>query len=324
MINNRELSKKISNFAEQRKKFVFAINFDGTDGFVLTPDDAANKGIYFDVEGNTNFDYSDVKLKKNKFDFKPVSYKKYKKAFDKVQYYIARGDTFLINLTFKTELDTDFTFREIFNHSKAKYKLLFKDKFIVFSPECFIKTYGNKIESFPMKGTIDACIPNAEEIVLKSQKEFCEHTTIVDLIRNDLNIIAINTQVEKFRYIDNIVSNRGELLQVSSIISSNLPEGYYSNAGEILFKMLPAGSITGAPKEKTIQIIKEIESYKRGYYTGIFGCFDGKNFNTAVNIRFIEKECNKMYYKSGGGITGLSDAKSEYAELIKKIYVPIS
>lgn len=324
MINNRELSKKISDFTEQRQKFVFAINFDGTDGFVSTPEDAAKQGIYFDIEGETNFAYSSEKLGDKRFDIKPISYNDYKKAFDTVQYYISRGDTFLTNLTFKTELETDYNFREVFNHSKARYKLLYKDKFVVFSPECFIKTEGNIIKSYPMKGTIDASVSNAEKVILESKKEFCEHTTIVDLIRNDLNIIAKNTKVEKFRYIDKIVSNKGELLQVSSIITSELSEGYYSNFGEILFKMLPAGSISGAPKEKTIEIIKEAETYDRGFYTGIFGYFDGKDFNTAVSIRFIENEAGRLYYKSGGGITGLSDSESEYEELLKKIYVPVS
>jgi para-aminobenzoate synthetase component 1 len=230
----------------------------------------------------------------------------------------------LTNLTFKTEIRTDLKLDEIFNSSKAKYKLLYKDEFVFFSPESFVKTTGNKIKSFPMKGTIDAKVENAEHKILNSEKEFCEHTTIVDLIRNDLNIIGKNTEVEKFRYVDKIVSNKGELLQVSSIISSELPENYQSNFGEMLFKILPAGSISGAPKEKTVEIIKEAESYQRGFYTGIFGYFDGRDYNTAVCIRFIEKENDRLYYKSGGGITAMSRPEEEYDELIKKIYVPIS
>ncbi|MDD4150202.1 MAG: aminodeoxychorismate synthase component I [Bacteroidales bacterium] len=322
MNNKCEISKKITDFAVKGQKFVFAINFNGDDGFVLTPEAAAQQGIYFDIEGTTNFKYFEGQTSFNRFDILPVPFSDYEKAFDKVQYYIGRGDTFLINLTFKTEIITDIKLIEIFNYSKAKYKLLYKDKFVVFSPESFVKTEGNILKSFPMKGTIDAKITNAEAVIMESLKEYGEHTTIVDLIRNDLNIIGANTQVEKFRYIDKIISNRGELLQVSSIISTELPENYYENVGEMFFKLLPAGSITGAPKEKTVKIIKEVETYERGYYTGVFGYFDGENFNTAVSIRFIEKESDKMFYKSGGGITAMSDAKSEYEELIQKIYVP--
>lgn len=324
MINNCELSKKISDYSKRKQKFVFAVSFDGTDGFVYTPDEAAQNDIYFDFEGATNYNYSSNTKKSERFEVLPINYHEYKKAFDIVQHYIKRGDTFLTNLTFKTEIRTDLTLDEIFNSSKAKYKLLFKDEFVFFSPESFVKTTGNTIKSFPMKGTIDAKIDNAEQKILNSEKEFCEHTTIVDLIRNDLNIIGTNTEVEKFRYVDKIVSNKGELLQVSSIISSELPENYQSNFGEILFKMLPAGSISGAPKEKTVEIIKEAESYNRGFYTGIFAYFDGKDYNTAVCIRFIEKEGDRLYYKSGGGITAMSKPEDEYEELIKKIYVPIS
>lgn len=323
MINKHEISKKISDFASKKQKFVFAINFDGNDGFVLSPEEAKENGIYFDVEGVSNFDYNNDKLIAKRFEIKPISIKDYKTAFDKVIGHIQRGDTFLVNLTFKTEIETDFSLPEVFNYSKAKYKLLYKDEFVTFSPESFIKIEGNIIKSFPMKGTIDASIENAEQKILESVKESSEHTTIVDLIRNDLNIVGRNTKVEKFRYIDKIISNRGELLQVSSIISSELPKDFYSYVGEIIYKLLPAGSITGAPKEKTVEIIKDTETYDRGYYTGIFGYFDGESFNTAVSIRFIEKEGNKLYYKSGGGITAKSDMESEYEELITKIYVPI-
>ena len=86
--------------------------------------------------------------------------------------------------------------------------------------------------------------------------------------------------------------------------------------------MLPAGSISGAPKKETIRIIKESEIDDRGYYTGIFGVFNGKELDSAVMIRFIEKNDTGYVYRSGGGITFLSQIEKEYEELIKKIYVP--
>jgi para-aminobenzoate synthetase component 1 len=87
--------------------------------------------------------------------------------------------------------------------------------------------------------------------------------------------------------------------------------------------MLPAGSICGAPKAKTISIIQEVEQDPRGYYTGIFGYFDGEILDSAVNIRYLEKNDERLLYRSGGGITFLSDQESEYKELIEKIYVPV-
>jgi para-aminobenzoate synthetase component 1 len=110
---------------------------------------------------------------------------------------------------------------------------------------------------------------------------------------------------------------------VSSQISGDLPENYINNIGDIIFKMLPAGSVSGAPKKKTLEIISNTENYQRGYYTGIFGYFDGKNIDSCVLIRYIENENGQLIYKSGGGITFMSEAGKEYDEMLKKVYVPI-
>ncbi len=180
-----------------------------------------------------------------------------------------------------------------------------------------------RIASFPMKGTMDASIPNAEELIMSDSKELAEHSTIVDLIRNDLSMVADNVTVKKFRYLEKLKTDRRTLWQVSSEITGDLPSDYAENIGDIIFKMLPAGSICGAPKKKTVEIIKASEKYDRGYYTGIFGWFDGRNLDSCVLIRFIENQDGQLVYKSGGGITFMSDAKSEYEEMVKKVYIPI-
>jgi para-aminobenzoate synthetase component 1 len=174
-----------------------------------------------------------------------------------------------------------------------------------------------------MKGTIDASIPNAKEKILNDLKEGAEHTMIVDLMRNDLNMVGIKTSVPKFRYIDKIKAGDKELLQVSSKIEAILPKNWHKNLGNILDTLTPAGSITGTPKKKTVEIIDNIELDKRGLYTGIFGIFDGKKLQSAVMIRAISKEDNNLYYYSGGGITIDSNPKLEYQELIDKIYLPL-
>lgn len=101
-----------------------------------------------------------------------------------------------------------------------------------------------------------------------------------------------------------------------------LPDDFNGNYGDLLLKLLPAGSVTGAPKPSTLKIIEEAEGYDRGYYTGVMGYFDGQNFESAVMIRFIEEQNGKFVFKSGGGITALSNAKSEYQELVDKVYLP--
>lgn len=291
---------------------------------VLPLNEIDSDEILYSVNGISNINGNNPECAKEiEFKASPVSKERYLTAFNHVQKHIRHGDSFLLNLTMPSKIETNLNLKEIFACSKAKYKLLVKDQFVVFSPEIFIKTIGRKISSFPMKGTMDAALPDAEQKLLNSEKELAEHYTIVDLIRNDLSMVAKNVKVDRFRFIDKLKTNRGGLLQMSSEISGELPENYHEIIGEILIKMLPAGSISGAPKKKTIEIIREAEQYKRGYYTGIFGIFDGENIDSGVMIRYIEQKPDGLIYKSGGGITAKSNVDEEYQELIDKIYIPL-
>ncbi len=327
-ISNKVI-EKISDLAAKGEKFFFIIDFSGLNSHVLSPEEAAEKGIFFSINEFSNADeYRDSEFispnhLKKKFTVFPVDFNEYQKAFNTVKLALQRGDTYLLNLTFRTQIETDYSLEEIFRFSKARYKLLFKNEFVVFSPEMFISIKDGIIETRPMKGTISAGIPGAEARLLGNQKELYEHNTIVDLLRNDLNIVASNVEVKKFRYLEKITTNKGEIIQASSIITGELQHDYKNSLGQIIAALLPAGSVTGAPKEKTVELINQIEIYQRGYYTGIFGYFDGKNLETAVSIRFIERSGDKFFFKSGGGITALSDPLDEYNELIDKVYVPI-
>ena len=284
-----------------------------------------------DVEGNILFkvgkhqNYSSIstELPNLQFEKYPVDYDMYLSAFNKVMEHIKDGNTYLLNLTFPTQIKTNYTLEEILYSSQAKYKLCFNSKFVVFSPETFVQIQNGKISSCPMKGTIDASIENAEKILLNDEKEIAEHNTIVDLIRNDLSIVAKNVKVEKFRYVETVKTSVKTLLQTSSLISGALNDDYIENIGTLIIKLLPAGSVSGAPKKKTVEIIKEVENYSRGFFTGIFGVFDGINLDSAVLIRFIENINNEFYFKSGGGITFMSNPEAEYQEMIDKVYVPI-
>ncbi len=321
----QDIINRINQFGKERIPFLFIIDFDMTNPVVLPLSEIDSHTIKFSINGTNNVpgEYSLIS-KELKFKANPGSKKRYSKAFDHVQEHIRHGNSFLVNLTMQSRVETNLNLEEIFNRSNAKYKLWLKNQFVVFSPETFIQIKGRKISSFPMKGTIDATLPNAKQQLLDSEKELAEHYTIVDLIRNDLSMVAKNVKVEKFRYIDHVQTHRGGLLQMSSEISGELPESYQNFIGDILIKMLPAGSISGAPKKKTLEIIKEAEQYKRGYYTGIFGIFDGENIDSGVMIRYIEQTPDGMIYKSGGGITAKSNINEEYQELIDKIYIPVS
>ena len=309
---------------KRRTPFLFVIDYEMRRPVVLPLDQVKPDEIQYSINGVSNATSPEMPLKKLAFNERPVNYGRYEKAFNLVQKHILHGNSFLLNLTMPSEVSCNYSLKEIYAASQAKYKLLFKDQFVVYSPEIFIKTKGRKISSFPMKGTIDAKLPDAKNILLTSKKEVAEHHTIVDLIRNDLSMVAKNVRVARFQYIDRIKTNKRELLQMSSEITGVLPENYLEHIGDTLFTLLPAGSISGAPKTKTLEIIREAEQYDRDYFTGIVGIFDGQNIDSGVMIRFIEKTSTGLIYKSGGGITSQSDCTQEYEELKNKIYVPVA
>jgi para-aminobenzoate synthetase component 1 len=297
----------------------FLIDFE-KNNFIIENID--NKDILFKCDKIKNYTLKELKKEVSLEKF-PIPFEKYKIAFDKVIEEIKNGNTYLLNLTFPTPIKTNLNLDEIFHKTSAKFKLKYKNKFVCFSPERFVKIENNKIYTYPMKGTIDANIPNAKEKILNNQKELAEHTMVVDLLRNDLGIIGQNIKVTKFRYIDKIYAGEKKLLQVSSEIVANMPKNWTKNWQEILLKLLPAGSISGTPKKKTIEIIKSVENYDRGFYTGIFGIIDEEKgfLDSGVIIRYIENQNGEFIYKSGGGITLDSDVVSEYQELINKVYI---
>jgi len=324
ILGKENIRERIDSFAKKKRPFLFVVDFHGSKGFVENLDKCAEEDVFFHVKNLKNFPNQTVHTSPFTFTKYPISYTNYKAGFDIVQRGINEGNTYLINLTYPTPIETNLSLKEIFLRSNAKYKLFFKNKFVVFSPETFVSINKQKIYSYPMKGTIDASIPNAYEKLKTSFKEIAEHHTIVDLIRNDLNRVSKRVGLEKFRMIERIITHDVELYTVSSRIAGHLQNDYADRIGSLLYDMLPAGSVTGAPKKKTIDIIKEAEKYDRGFYTGVFGIFDGYNLHSAVMIRFIELQNDQMVFKSGGGITSFSEPKAEYQEMIDKVYLPIS
>jgi len=313
--------EEIDKLSRERTPFLFITSFE-QDKIFAKPLDKLDNDIFYKLEDWRNYP---VKKRTKDFTFSksPVDFNTYKKALNEVLEEIRSGNTYLLNLTFKTPIESSFSLKEIFTYSRAKFKLYFKDEFICFSPERFVEIEENTIATYPMKGTIDAHLSHAEETILKDKKEMAEHVMIVDLMRNDLGIIGSDVKVEKFRYTEKIKAGEKELLQVSSKITATLPTDWKDNVGTLLNQILPAGSISGTPKKSTVNIIKHVENFDRGFYTGVFGVFDGESLRSAVMIRFIEKENDTLFYKSGGGITIDSDARSEYEELIDKIYLPL-
>ena len=318
--------REIDRLANVGKPFLFVISYDMSDCHVWAVDNIPD-GVFFNFQGfcnDGNINSSDQLPTDIKWNIKAESEESYRKRFDIVQRHLKRGDSYLVNLTSRMEVETNLSLLDIYQASKAKYKLWIKDKLVCFSPETFLQINHGMISCFPMKGTISADIPDAKELLMANRKETAEHATIVDLIRNDLSMVANHVSVENYRYIEKLHTNKGDIYQTSSRITGKLPEDFESHLGEIIFSQLPAGSITGAPKPETCRIIREAENYDRGFYTGVMGYWHDGKLNSAVMIRFIETDGKHLWFKAGGGITAMSDCHSEYLETLEKIYVPIT
>jgi len=313
----------MDELSQRKEPFFFLISFLMDKVRIFKNSDLKNNILLIDFPNVTNVISQYANIPEFTWQAFPESLTEYQKGFHIVQKNLRKGNSYLTNYTRKTEIETDLTLEEIFRFSKAKYKILVPDQLVCFSPETFIEIIDGKILTHPMKGTIDAEISDAEHKLKNDPKEKAEHYTVVDLLRNDLSMVADQVRVKDFQRIDFIKTKQKNLLAMSSEIEGEIKPEFQNKIGSILQKLLPAGSILGAPKPKTLEIILEAEKYNRGFYTGIAGYFDGKNLDSCVMIRFIEKENEKLFFKSGGGITHQSDLQSEYEEMKNKIYVPI-
>ena len=303
--------------------FFFMVDFLLEKVEVFQENEIEEESLLIDFQNFKNIKTTEAENAEIELKILSESAEIYRKGFDFVQENLRQGNSYLTNYTMKSEIAINLTLKEIFYHSKAKYKVWYNDEFVFFSPETFVEIIDGQIYTHPMKGTIEASIENAVEILKNDVKEKAEHFTVVDLLRNDLSMVADEVQVDEFQRIDFIKTQQKDLYAMSSKISGKLKPEFQNKIGTVMKTLLPAGSILGAPKPKTLEIIAEAENYDRGFYTGVCGWFDGENLDSCVMIRFIEKENGKLFFKSGGGITHLSKFADEYQEMKNKIYVPI-
>ncbi len=266
---------------------------------------------------NQKYKISNYKLNTSKSE--------YIKNIHKIKEYLKKGDTYQVNYTVKSNFDFsgDYIsfFKSLLFNQSAKYSAFINlgDRILIsFSPELFFSIENNKITTLPMKGTAKRGTNNEEDkrnfISLKSSaKDKAENIMIVDLLRNDLgkicNFGSVKTEepfsVEKYE----------SLFQMVSKVSGNL-KGEIS-IGDIIKNIFPCGSITGAPKIRTMEIIKEIEKEERGIYTGAIGIIENKKaaFNVAIRTLEIDKETGKGTMGLGSGIVIDSSPVKEYEEV---------
>ncbi|WP_420460494.1 aminodeoxychorismate synthase component I [Neolewinella sp.] len=252
-----------------------------------------------------------------------IATQQYREAFALVQRGLQRGDSFLTNLTFPTPIALDADLGTVYRAVEAKYRVLLPDEFVCFSPETFVTIDPEGyIATSPMKGTA-ADTPADRAALLSDPKEIAEHATIVDLLRNDLSQVARGVRVTDYRYLLATERGGGALVQTSSDIGGQLPRNWRTTLGATLLRLLPAGSVSGAPKWATLQLIRQAEGQDRGYYCGIAGYYDGQRLDTCVLIRYIAHRGGRYFFHSGGGITARSDWEREYQEMNAKIRLPL-
>jgi len=295
--------------------------------------DSAGEFIFFDKSN-----VLELKSRKIKHDLtfpikkiKPVKKfkvntlkKEYINNVKKIKQYISDGDTYQVNYTIKGEyeLNTDIEtlIKILIFMQSAKFIAIINKKgkiIISISPELFFTIKKGNITVAPMKGTIQRGINADEDKINKSyltnsEKEKSENLMIVDLMRNDVGRFAKTGSVtvkDLFK-----IEKYETLYQMISLIQAKVKDAKLS---DVLFNIFPCGSITGAPKIRTMEIIKEIEKDERGLYTGAIGFFIGEkvSFNVAIRTLIVDKETNKGVIGLGSGIVWDSISEKEYDEI---------
>ncbi|WP_045164975.1 anthranilate synthase component I family protein [Caldicellulosiruptor naganoensis] len=240
---------------------------------------------------------------------------------------IRNGEIFQIVLSQVIKIKSDISTNQLFYKMKEKnpseYSIVIntKDEQIVcFSPETLIKKEKNIVKTFPIAGTYR--INDGDDVgqkkieILKDKKEISEHVMLVDLARNDLGRIskAGTVKVEEYLQIKKLYN----LIHIYSVVTGELEE---KNLIKAILSVFPAGTLTGAPKVRAMQLIEKYESQRRGLYGGAIGYIYKDSLDLAIAIRMAikDKKENTFLLQSGAGIVNLSIPENEYQECLTKL-----
>ena len=251
----------------------------------------------------------------------------YSAAFNRIQRYIRDGDCYQVNLAQRFSVavtgDSWSVHRQLRKSNPAPYACFFRLEqgcILSSSPERFISVSNDQVETKPIKGTIRRSVYAYEdkalaEQLLESEKDRAENLMIVDLLRNDIGknceigsvMVPRLFALESFATVHHLVST----------VTGRLARS--KHALDLLRGAFPGGSITGAPKLRAMQIIEELEAYRRTVYCGAIGYigFDG-NMDTNIAIRTLVHKDDRIYFWAGGGIVADSVPESEYRECFIK------
>ena len=307
---------ELNRYGRERQPCFFLLDFE-LEAPLITAPDAGTLAFHFPGRPDRP-----VASTRPAIRARPLGIDRFARAFATIQTGLQHGDSFLANLTFATPVELSGSLEDVYAATEAKYRVFLPGRFVCFSPETFVTvSEEGYLETRPMKGTAPDTA-TGRRALLESRKEAAEHATIVDLMRNDLSRVAQGVRVTDYRYLRRIEAGRGGLVQTSSNIGGQLTAEWHSELGTLLQELLPAGSVSGAPKAATLALIRAAEAGPRGYYCGVAGHYDGYTLDTCVLIRYLEATPAGYYFRSGGGITAQSEVAAEYAELNAKIRLP--
>ncbi|MBR5766619.1 MAG: anthranilate synthase component I family protein, partial [Lachnospiraceae bacterium] len=251
----------------------------------------------------------------------------YCEMVEKGKKYIYEGDIFQVVLS--NRLDADFegslfnTYRVLRTLNPSPYMFYFSGDDMEAcgaSPETLVKLEDGVLHTFPLAGTRrrgkdeeeDKAL---EEELLADEKECAEHNMLVDLGRNDIGKISEFNSVEVEEYMS--IERFSHVMHIGSTVRGQIKEG--KDALDAIDAILPAGTLSGAPKLRACEIINELEDSKRGMYGGAIGYIDFTgNLDTCIAIRLVFKKNGKVFVRSGAGIVADSVPKKEYEECLNK------
>ena len=312
-----EAITRMNCFGSEGRPFFFLIDYIAEKCLVEEPHRLPSSELLFAFPGATNVPQgmpATPHPRSFRWEPCPMSFEEYRRGFDIVHRHLHGGNSFLVNYTCATLVDTDLTLRQVFDHARAPYRLWVNDSFVVFSPEIFVRITDGFIYSHPMKGTMDATLPDARERLLADPKENAEHVMLVDLARNDLSRNCHDTHVEFYKQ----PQYYSHVIHLVSRVSGTLDKE--ADPIKTFIDTFPAGTLSGAPKVKAMQLISEIEPHNRGAYGGCIG-FIGLNgdLNQAITIRTFVSRNNELWFQAGGGIVAKSDENNELQEVNNKL-----
>mgnify|MGYP000471051823 CR=1 FL=1 len=267
-------------------------------------------------------------------EVKPLfSKEEFTQMVEKAKHHIHEGDNFQIVLS--NRLEAEFkgsllnTYRMLRTINPSPYMFYFSGTDVEVagaSPETLVKLENRDLYTFPLAGTRPRGRSEEEDLALEKElladpKEIAEHNMLVDLGRNDLGKISEfgSVKVEEFHSIERF----SHVMHIGSTVKGKIRKEY--DALDAISAVLPAGTLSGAPKIRACQLIGELENNKRGIYGGAIGYIDFTgNMDTCIAIRIAFKKNNRVFVRSGAGIVADSNPEKEYQECINKAQAVIN